>query len=239
MPLGGRAMNNSLRKKLLVCAFAASIAALSAAASDIRTIDGKVYKDAKIAEVNPAGLVVMNTDGVFQVAFPDLPEELQKKYKYDPKSANKYLAAREKAEKEWIRHFIEEQRAFAKSGDSGKDAEESKPEDGDVQDEAAADGTVAPPFYDVPESDAGASVVSIGFYGGWGWGYGYPFYGNGCWNRWGWNRRCGPWGPGHPCHGRGYGHGIGRSPNWNYGVGVLNGPGGRCGPGLFGGGVFR
>lgn len=58
---------------------------------DIKTLDGTEYKDVTVSQVNPAGLVVENNSGVFQLDFRNLPEDLQKKYNYSPAKAAEYV----------------------------------------------------------------------------------------------------------------------------------------------------
>jgi hypothetical protein len=62
-------------------------------ADDIRTRDGKVYKNATITTVTPAYVSITYSEGVARVMLRDLPEELQKKYGYDSEKATQQLTA--------------------------------------------------------------------------------------------------------------------------------------------------
>lgn len=66
-------------------------------ASDLVTAYGQVFRGIEIIRDEPDGLTFRHTGGVTKLAFPALPEELQKKYNYDPIAARAY--AREVAAK--------------------------------------------------------------------------------------------------------------------------------------------
>jgi hypothetical protein len=81
------------RHALLGCfLFAAGLAA----AADLATKDGKVYPDVAIAEVTPIGLAFISGGKAGWVDFRDLPEEVARKYGYDPKKAAAFEAQIEK-----------------------------------------------------------------------------------------------------------------------------------------------
>jgi hypothetical protein len=56
-------------------------------AEDIKTTDGKILKDATITGNDALGVTVSHSDGIARVAYDKLPEELRKKYNFDPKQA--------------------------------------------------------------------------------------------------------------------------------------------------------
>src|ERR1039457_5826623 len=63
--------------------------------SQITTSDGTLYKDAAKLRVDPDGILVSYQPvdrgiGLAKLKFRDLPEDLQKQYGYDPKSAVEY-----------------------------------------------------------------------------------------------------------------------------------------------------
>jgi hypothetical protein len=63
--------------------------------SQITTSDGTLYKDAAKLRVDPDGILVSYQPvergiGLAKLKFRDLPEDLQKQYGYDPKSAAEY-----------------------------------------------------------------------------------------------------------------------------------------------------
>jgi hypothetical protein len=68
----------------------AILAALSVSltlADDFKTNNGKEYKNAIVTEVDPDGIVVRSKTGISKLYFTDLPEEVQKRYHYDPANA--------------------------------------------------------------------------------------------------------------------------------------------------------
>ena len=61
-------------------------------ADDLKTIDGKEYKDATISRVEPDGIVVKTKSGITKVYFAELPKEVQERFHYDPGKAGAYSA---------------------------------------------------------------------------------------------------------------------------------------------------
>ena len=64
--------------------------ALSAFAEDLKLENGTVMKNVTINRVEPNGLSVMTEEGIVKVKFSELPEELRKKYGYDPANAAQF-----------------------------------------------------------------------------------------------------------------------------------------------------
>lgn len=62
----------------------------SAIAEDIKTNDGKEYKDVTILGADPDALRIMYPSGVTRITFENLPKEIQKKYNYDPIKAKEF-----------------------------------------------------------------------------------------------------------------------------------------------------
>ena len=61
------------------------LAALSTSlvlADDIKTINGKEYKDATVTRVEPDGIVFATKSGVSKVYFTELPEDIQERFHY-------------------------------------------------------------------------------------------------------------------------------------------------------------
>ncbi len=56
----------------------------------IKTTDGKVYEKCKVKRVEPDGIVVFHTGGIGKILFTEMPEDIQKKYGYDPEKAANY-----------------------------------------------------------------------------------------------------------------------------------------------------
>jgi hypothetical protein len=67
--------------------------ALQAVAEDLTTITGKQLLGVSIERVEPDGLVVMTDSGIEKVPFSELPEDVQKKYGFDPQKAAQFSAA--------------------------------------------------------------------------------------------------------------------------------------------------
>jgi hypothetical protein len=60
------------------------IAAVDCFSADITTLDGKTYKDARVTEVEADGVHISFREGVVEVPFDQLPQELQRQYGYAP-----------------------------------------------------------------------------------------------------------------------------------------------------------
>jgi hypothetical protein len=74
----------------------AILAALSvslALADDFKTNNGKEYKNAIVTQVDPDGIVVRTKTAISKLYFPELPEDVQKRYHYDPAKAAAAQAA--------------------------------------------------------------------------------------------------------------------------------------------------
>ncbi len=56
----------------------------------VTTKDGKVYINPKVMSHSPDGLEIGHKNGITFVPFTKLPEDVQKKYSYDPKEAEEY-----------------------------------------------------------------------------------------------------------------------------------------------------
>ncbi len=57
---------------------------------DITTRSGVTYQRCKVQRVEPDGISVFHSKGIAKIPFPDLPEEYQKRYEYDPQEASEY-----------------------------------------------------------------------------------------------------------------------------------------------------
>jgi len=63
-----------------------------ALADDFKTDDGKEYKDATVTRVEADGIVVKTKRGISKLYFTELPEDVQKRFHYDPGKAAAYAA---------------------------------------------------------------------------------------------------------------------------------------------------
>jgi hypothetical protein len=61
-------------------------------ADDVKTLNGKEYKDATVTRVEPDGIVLKSKSGVIKVYFTELPKDLQEHFHYEPEKAASYSA---------------------------------------------------------------------------------------------------------------------------------------------------
>jgi hypothetical protein len=59
-------------------------------AEDLKTINGKEYRDATISRVEPDGIVVKTKSGIAKVYFTELPKDVQERFHYDSERATSY-----------------------------------------------------------------------------------------------------------------------------------------------------
>jgi hypothetical protein len=71
----------------------AALSASLALAEDFKTINGKEYKGATVAHVEPDGIVLKTKSGISKVYFVELPKEVQQRFNYNPQQAAAYSAA--------------------------------------------------------------------------------------------------------------------------------------------------
>ncbi len=58
----------------------------------IKTTTGVTYKNCTVTKVEPDAITLVHSDGAAKIPFDQLSPELQKKYHYDPKLAEKYIS---------------------------------------------------------------------------------------------------------------------------------------------------
>ena len=75
---------NRIKAVLFLCLMAVLVAADDCFSADITTLDGKTYKDARVTGVEADGVHISFREGVVEVPFDQLPQELQRQYGYDP-----------------------------------------------------------------------------------------------------------------------------------------------------------
>jgi hypothetical protein len=73
-----------IKAVLFLCSIAVLVAAGDCFSADITTLDGKTYKDARVTSVEADGVHISFREGVVEVPFDQLPQELQRQYGYDP-----------------------------------------------------------------------------------------------------------------------------------------------------------
>lgn len=75
-----------------VLAFLILSVALAAFSEDLKTINGKEYKDATITRVEPDGIVIKTKLGITKIYFIELPKEVQERFHYNQQKASSYSA---------------------------------------------------------------------------------------------------------------------------------------------------
>jgi hypothetical protein len=78
-----------MKRSLFVSGFL-FLCALVTGAENIRTIDGKEYKNITVSRAEPDGIVIKVSYGIIKIPFEELSTELQRKYNYNPDLAQKY-----------------------------------------------------------------------------------------------------------------------------------------------------
>jgi len=78
--------------KTKVLAFLILSLTSAAFAEDLKTVNGKEYKDAAITRVEPDGIVVKTKSGITKIYFAELPKEVQERFHYEPQKASAYSA---------------------------------------------------------------------------------------------------------------------------------------------------
>ncbi len=75
----------------------AALSASVALADDIKTLNGKEYKNATVSRVEPDGIVLKTKSGIVKVYFVELPKDVQERFHYDAEKATAYTAAQNAA----------------------------------------------------------------------------------------------------------------------------------------------
>jgi len=68
------------------------VSASLAPGDDFKTNNSKEYKNAIVTQVDADGIVVRTKTGISKLYFTELPEDVRKKYHYDPEKAAAYAA---------------------------------------------------------------------------------------------------------------------------------------------------
>src|SRR5213596_2915445 len=61
-----------------------------ALADNFKTVEGKEYKNVTVRRVEPDGIVLSSSTGIFKVYFTELTKEVQERFHYDPEQAAAY-----------------------------------------------------------------------------------------------------------------------------------------------------
>ncbi len=82
---------------------------------DFITVDGQIFRNVEVLETTPDGLTFRHAGGMTQRRFVSLPEEVRKRYGYDPEASKKYV--QDKAEENKRTREEEEVRRVLKKFD--------------------------------------------------------------------------------------------------------------------------
>ncbi len=74
------------------------LAVVPCSGENIKTIDGKEYKDATVIRVEPDGLMISYSRGVLKVPFTELSQDVRESYHYDPQAAATFRQQLDSAE---------------------------------------------------------------------------------------------------------------------------------------------
>ena len=70
-----------------IIAIIATLSASLALAEEIKTVNGKEYKDATVNRVEPDGIVIKTESGITKIYFAELPKAVQERFHYDAPKA--------------------------------------------------------------------------------------------------------------------------------------------------------
>lgn len=87
-----------IKTPVLVCCF---LLACGLFADNVKLRDGRVLENPRVLSKTPEGLEVGHSKGIIYLKFSDLPEDIQKKYNYDPAKAVDYRIKRDEAKKRY------------------------------------------------------------------------------------------------------------------------------------------
>jgi hypothetical protein len=70
-----------------------TLSASLAFSEDFKTVNGKEYKNVAVTRIEPDGIVVKTKSGLSKVYFTELPNEVQRRFNYDPQQAAAFSAS--------------------------------------------------------------------------------------------------------------------------------------------------
>jgi hypothetical protein len=88
-----------MNSQKITLAIVATLSASIALSDDFKTNDGKEYKNATVTRVEADGIVVRTKVGISKLSFTELPEDVQKRFNYDPGRAAAYAVQAAAAQK--------------------------------------------------------------------------------------------------------------------------------------------
>ena len=80
---------------------------------DFKTIKGKEYKDATVRRIDPDGIVLKSKSGISKVYFAELPEDVQRRFNYDPARAAQFTTATQTVISEHNAEIVAQKQAAA------------------------------------------------------------------------------------------------------------------------------
>ena len=97
-----------MKYRQISLAILAALSASIALADDLKTTNGKEYKNVKVNRVEPDGIVITHSFGILKIPFTELPKDVQQRFGYDPAKIEAEKAGTRAAEE---KRGIEDQRA--------------------------------------------------------------------------------------------------------------------------------
>jgi hypothetical protein len=73
-----------MKYRQISLAILAALSASIALADDLKTTNGKEYKNVKVNRVEPDGIVITHSFGILKIPFTELPKDVQQRFGYDP-----------------------------------------------------------------------------------------------------------------------------------------------------------
>ncbi len=73
-----------------ILAISTALSVSIALADDVKTIDGKEYKNATVSRVEPDGIVLIYKSGIAKVYFIELPQDVQDRFHYNTQQAAQF-----------------------------------------------------------------------------------------------------------------------------------------------------
>jgi len=84
------ALVRGVKRSLIIFGFFILCLNTVARSEEFKTIDGKEYKNVVVRRVEPDGVVLGTSSGIWKIYFNELPEEVQRRFHYDAGKAIEY-----------------------------------------------------------------------------------------------------------------------------------------------------
>jgi len=91
---------------------------MAGSSNEIATLSGDIYKQVKIEKIDPSGITISYSNspsgyGISRLKFTALPEQIQKRYGYDPQKAVEFKLLEEKANIEMRQKLLDDEKLRA------------------------------------------------------------------------------------------------------------------------------